>query len=55
MCIRSNLIIDGQGKGIQISAKKLNVESLQDTATYKSKQQNVTFVPSLAGCNAKLK
>lgn len=30
-----------QGKGIQIDAKELNIESLQDTATYKSKQQNI--------------
>lgn len=37
-------IIGGQiqGKGIQIDANELNVESLQDTATYKSKQQNVS-------------
>lgn len=36
-------IIGGQvqGKGIQIDAKELNIESLQDTATYKSKQQNI--------------
>lgn len=36
-------IIGGQvqGKGVNITAKELNVESLQDTATYKSKQQNV--------------
>ncbi len=36
-------IIGGQvqGKGVQVDAKELNVESLQDKAIYKSKQQNV--------------
>ena len=29
------------GSFIQIDAKELNIESLQDTATYKSKQQNI--------------
>ncbi|MGN0935652.1 two-partner secretion domain-containing protein [Acinetobacter amyesii] len=37
-------IIGGQvqGKGIQIDANELNVESLQDKATYKSKQQDIS-------------
>ncbi|MDX7880025.1 hemagglutinin repeat-containing protein [Acinetobacter nosocomialis] len=37
-------IIGGQvqGKGVQIEADHLNVESLQDKATYKSKQQNMS-------------
>ncbi|MDV7568602.1 hemagglutinin repeat-containing protein [Acinetobacter baumannii] len=37
-------IIGGQvqGKGVQIEADNLNVESLQDKATYKSKQQNMS-------------
>ncbi|KAF7275659.1 hypothetical protein GWI33_011452, partial [Rhynchophorus ferrugineus] len=30
-----------QGKGVQVNAKELNIESLQDTASYQSKQQNV--------------
>nr|WP_151794784.1 hemagglutinin repeat-containing protein [Acinetobacter soli] len=36
-------IIGGQvqGKGVQVDAKELNVESLQDKAIYKSKQQNI--------------
>ena len=36
-------IIGGQvqGKGVKVDAKELNVESLQDKAIYKSKQQNV--------------
>ncbi|MGE8654479.1 MAG: hemagglutinin repeat-containing protein [Acinetobacter gandensis] len=37
-------IIGGQaqGKGVQIDANELNIESLQDKATYKSKQQNIS-------------
>ncbi|WP_228270355.1 hemagglutinin repeat-containing protein [Acinetobacter colistiniresistens] len=37
-------IIGGQvqGKAVQIDAKELNIESLQDKATYKSKQQNIS-------------
>jgi filamentous hemagglutinin len=37
-------IIGGQvqGKGVQIEVDNLNVESLQDKATYKSKQQNMS-------------
>ena len=37
-------IIGGQvqGKGVQIDANELNIESLQDTATYKSKQQDIS-------------
>lgn len=37
-------IIGGQvqGKGVHIEADNLNVESLQDKATYKSKQQNMS-------------
>lgn len=36
-------IIGGQvlGKGVQITANELNVQSLQDSATYTSKQQNM--------------
>ena len=36
-------IIGGQvqGKAVQVDAKALNIESLQDKASYKSKQQNV--------------
>lgn len=37
-------IIGGQvqGKAVQIDVKELNIESLQDKATYKSKQQNIS-------------
>ncbi|MCT9978147.1 hemagglutinin repeat-containing protein, partial [Acinetobacter sp. I-MWF] len=37
-------IIGGQvqGKGVQIDANELNIESLQDKASYKSKQQNIS-------------
>ncbi len=37
-------IIGGQvqGKGVQIDANELNIESLQDKATYQSKQQNIS-------------
>ena len=37
-------IIGGQvqGKGVQINANELNIESLQDKAKYKSKQQNIS-------------
>jgi filamentous hemagglutinin len=37
-------IIGGQvqGKGVQLTAKELNIESLQDTATYKAKQENIS-------------
>lgn len=37
-------IIGGQvqGKGVQVDAQELNIESLQDTATYQSKQQNIS-------------
>ena len=37
-------IIGGQiqGKGIQVDANELNIESLQDKATYKSKQQDIS-------------
>lgn len=36
-------IIGGQvqGKGVQLDTQELNIESLQNTATYKSKQQNI--------------
>lgn len=30
-----------QGKGVQVDAKALNIESLQNTATYNSTQQNI--------------
>lgn len=30
-----------KGKGIHLKAENLNIESLQDTATYKGKQMNV--------------
>lgn len=42
-------IIGGQvqGKGVQIEADNLNVESLQDKATYKSKQQNMSAQASV--------
>ncbi|OUY05879.1 hemagglutinin repeat-containing protein [Acinetobacter populi] len=30
-----------QGKGVQVNAKALNIKSLQDTASYQSKQQNI--------------
>ncbi|WOE32914.1 hemagglutinin repeat-containing protein [Acinetobacter sp. SAAs470] len=37
-------IIGGQvqGKGVSITAKELNIESLQDKATYEAKQQNIS-------------
>ncbi|MDY6483207.1 hemagglutinin repeat-containing protein, partial [Acinetobacter faecalis] len=37
-------IIGGQvqGKGVQVTAKELNIESLQDKATYKAKQENIS-------------
>ena len=31
-----------QGKGVTLTAKELNIESLQDKATYKAKQQNIS-------------
>lgn len=31
-----------QGKGVTVTAKELNIESLQDKATYKAKQQNIS-------------
>ncbi|MCG2921532.1 hemagglutinin repeat-containing protein, partial [Escherichia coli] len=36
-------IIGGQvqGKGVQVDAKELNIESLQNTANYNSTQQNI--------------
>ncbi|MCX5468914.1 hemagglutinin repeat-containing protein [Acinetobacter nematophilus] len=49
-------IIGGQvqGKGVQIDANELNIESLQDKATYKSKQQNISGQVSVGtnGANA---
>lgn len=30
-----------RGKGVQVQAQNLNIESLQDTMTYKGKQMNV--------------
>ncbi|MCV2442582.1 two-partner secretion domain-containing protein [Acinetobacter bereziniae] len=49
-------IIGGQvqGKGVQIDANELNIESLQDTATFKSKQQNISGQVSVGtnGANA---
>ncbi|BCX73166.1 hemagglutinin repeat-containing protein [Acinetobacter sp. Tol 5] len=49
-------IIGGQvqGKGVQIDANELNIESLQDKATYQSKQQNISGQVSVGtnGANA---